>query len=597
LSPSTNFPGIFKRRWVRLAGGAVVLILLIALIVPLFINVDKYRPQIEAAIAGRTGRQATLGAIHVRLLPTATAVVDGVQLGNPKDFAAGSMLSVDEIKAGLALSALLRGDIHVTSVTLVHPKLILVQDENGQVNYSFPSETTGQGVAGGSAPGGAASGGSSVFTLEGIDEVDLENLEISLAQIPSHGAAPFVEVAATNVNATLRNLVLDPNAIHQWAADAKLGGVSVALGALAVPAVFDSGEAKLENGKLDVNFRVHAGKLADVTGSLQVPDVTHAVTSFEISTPELDADKLLAAIRATPETKPSTSAPAPARSAASGNDLLAQGKISAERVVWAPYSGEKATAAIRVYGDHMEVTPASMTLYGGTLQLTAKTDARQDPERFSATIELKGFDLGKMLAAAPGKMKGKMTGIAELNLQMSGPAGGAWQKAMTGGGNFAVRDGKLPGVNLAGSLGLLAKAAGVNETTFKSIAGDLEISNGRVTTKQTTMDASAGTVTLAGGFSILDESMNFDGKATITPSGAGAVPGEMISGLMSVATNKPVTSITVPFSLTGTLDDPKFLPGKGLPNFGTSTSNGNTPSNSAAPLKGGLQSLLKKKGQ
>jgi uncharacterized protein involved in outer membrane biogenesis len=518
-----------------------------------------------------------------------------VQLGNPKDFAAGSLLSVDEIKGGLTLGALLHGDIHLTSLTLVHPKLTLLQDENGRVNYSFPSETSANGGNAGGTTGGTSSGSSSMFTLEGIDEVGLENLEISLEQIPSRGAKPFVEVAATKVNVSLTNLVLDPNAIHQWGADAKLGGVSVELGALAVPAVFDSGEAKLANGKLEVNFQLHAGNLGQVNGSLQVPDVSNAVTSFEISTPELNADKLLAAIRATPETRRSGGT-APAASPSPGNNLLAQGKISADRVVWTPYSGEKASAEIRVYGDHMEVSPASMTLYGGSLQLTARTDARQEPERFSATINLKGFDLGKMLAMAPGGMKGKMTGIAELSLQMSGPAGGAWQKTMTGTGNFAIRDGKLPGVNLEGALGLLAKAAGVGDTSFKSIAGDLGIGDGRVTTKQTKMDASADSVELAGGFGIMDETMSFEGKATITPTGVGALPTEMISGLMSVATNKTVTSITVPFSLGGTLNDPKFRPGKGLPNFGTSTSKGNTQGNPTNAVKSGLQGLLKKKG-
>jgi len=591
MSPSENLQKTRKRRWLWITGGAVVLVLLIALIVPLFINVDKYRPQIEAAIAERTGRQATLGAIHVRLLPTIAAVVDGFQLGNPKDFAEGNLLAVDEIKGGLALGALLHGSIHVTSVTLVNAKLTLMEDENGQTNYSFPSETNAKG-----ASGGPSSGESSMFTLGEIDEVSLENAEVSLEQIPSRGAKPFAEVAATKVNVTLRNLVLDPNAIHQWSADAKLSGISVEMGALAVPAVFDSGEAKLQNGNLEVNFRVHAGNVAEVSGSLNVPDVTHAVTTIELSTSELDADKLLAAIRATPETQRSGPARAREPSSTPGNELLAQGKISVERVVWAPYSAEKASAQIRVYGDHMEVTPASMTLYGGTLQLTARTDARQEPERFSANLALKGFDLGKMLTVAPGGLKGKMTGIAELSLQMAGPTGGAWQKSMTGSGNFAIRDGKLPGVNLAGALGLLAKAAGVNETSFSSIAGDLGIGDGRVTTKQTKMDASSGTVVLAGGFSIIDETMNFDGKATITPSGAGAAPAELLTGLLSVATNKTITSITVPFSISGTLSDPKFRPGKGLPNFGTSTKNGNTQSNTGNPLTSGLQGLLKKKG-
>jgi hypothetical protein len=163
---------------------------------------------------------------------------------------------------------------------------------------------------------------------------------------------------------------------------------------------------------------------------------------------------------------------------------------------------------------------------------------------------------------------------------------------MTGGGNFSIRDGKLPGVNLAGALGVLAKAAGVTETTFKSISGDLGIGDGRVTTKQTTMDSSAGTAVLGGGFSIIDESMNFDGKANLTASGTGAIPMELISGLLGAATNKTITGITVPFSLGGTLSDPKFRPG--VPSVGTSSKDG---SNGSSPIPGDLGKLFKKKQQ
>src|ERR1700689_4052142 len=88
-------------RWAWIGGGIVVLVLLLGLIVPLFINVDKYRPRIAAAIEAQTGRQVTLGAIHARLLPSAAVTVDGFQFSNPKDFADGQLLSADQIRGGL----------------------------------------------------------------------------------------------------------------------------------------------------------------------------------------------------------------------------------------------------------------------------------------------------------------------------------------------------------------------------------------------------------------------------------------------------------------------------------------------------------------
>jgi uncharacterized protein YhdP len=573
-------------RWVWITGGLVALVLLIGLIAPLFINVDKFRPRIAAAIEAQTGRQVTLGAIHARLLPSAHIIVDGFQISNPKDFADGQLLSADQIRGGLTVLALLRGDIHVTSLKLVRPKLVLTQDELGRTNYTFPVEGGSQN-SGGAA--GTSAGGSSEFSLEAIDKISLEDMDVTLQQIPSHGAPPFVMVAAHKVSVKMGDVLLNANAIKQWSADADLSGISVEMGALAAQAVFKSGDVKLANGTLDANFRVQVGKIADVKATLHVTDVTNALPTFDISTPELDAGALLASIRKTPEIH--TGGNTPAGAAAQVTDqLLAQGKISAERVTWAPYAGGNASAEIHIYGDRMVIMPAVMFLYGGTLQLSARTDSRQDPERYSANLQLRGLDVGRMLASAPGGMKGKMTGFADFDIQMLGSSGADWQKTLTGSGNFSIRDGKFPGVNLAGALGTLAKVAGLNETSFKRIAGDLNIADGRVSTKETKMDSSSGVVELSGGVNLTDQSMSFDGKATL--GGAAAVPAEIISSLLSAASSKNISGgITVPFAIGGTLSDPKFTPGKGIPGIANTSSD----SKSKDPVQAGIQSLFKKK--
>jgi AsmA protein len=569
-------------RWAWITGGIVVLVLLVGLIAPLFINVDKYRPQIADAIQKQTGRQVTIGAIHARLLPSVAVVVDGFEISNPKDFANGQLLSVEQIRGGLTLLALLHGDIHVTSLKLVRPRLVLMQDEMGRTNYTFPSEGGTK-----NASGGAASNSSGGFAMDAIDEISLKDAEISLQQIPARGAQPFVVVAAHKINVAMENLLLDANAVKQWRANADLGGISVDVGALATPAEFKSGNVKLENGALDASFRVQAGKIADVKGNIHVADVTNAVTTFDISTPSLDADALMASMRETPETHATSSAPA-----VKSDALLASGRISADKVVWSPYTGGNASAEIHIYGDRMVVAPATVFLYGGTLQLSARTDSRQEPERFSANLQLRTLDVGRLLQSAPGGMKGKMTGFADFDMQLMGATGGAWQKNLTGSGSFSIRDGKLPGVNLAGALGALAKAAGLNETTFKRISGDLSIADGRLSTKLTSMDSSAGKVELGGSVGLSDQAMHFEGKATVTIGGA--VPGQIISSVLGAATNNAVSGITVPFTIGGTLSNPTFLPGKGIPGVGSNAA-GDSKGAKADAITTGIQSLLKKK--
>lgn len=568
------------RRWLWIVGGAIAVVLLVGFIAPMFINVDKYRPRIEAAIEAQTGRQVTLGAIHARLLPSVAVIVDGFQLSNPKDFASGELLAVDQIRGGLTLSSLLRGDIHVTSVKLVRPRLVLTQDENGHPNYTFPAQN-------GAASGGTAPGASSSFSLDLIDEISLQDMDLTLQQIPTRGAQPFAIVTAHKLNVEMGNVLLKANAVKQWRANAKLDGISVDVGALAAPMEFKSGEVNLDSGVLDANFEMEAGKIADVKGTIHVPDVTNAVPIFDISTPALDAGILLASIRQTPETHPSSPATAGSSAPAKNDDLLAQGKITAERVSWSQYVGGNASAEIHIYNDRISLMPAAMVLYGGTLQLSARTDSNQEPERFSANIQMRGLDVGRMLAAAPGGLNGKMTGFADFDLQLLGSTGGAWQKALTGIGAFSIRDGKLPGVNLAGALGALARASGLNETSFTRIAGDLNVADGRVSTKQTKMDSSAGTVELAGGVGFTDQSMSFEGKAVLMPT-------RVISGLLGAAGGKAIDGlggpgIAVPFSIGGTLSDPKFLPGKSIPG-----SDANSPGSGKDAISKGIQSLLKK---
>jgi uncharacterized protein involved in outer membrane biogenesis len=569
-------------RWAWITGGIIVLILLIGVLAPLFINVDKFRPRITAAIEAATGRQVTLGTIHARLLPSAHIIVDGFQISNPKDFVAGQLLSADQIRGGLTLTALLHGDIHVTSLKLVRPKLVLTQDELGRTNYTFPSESGATNSA------GTANASSSGFSLDQIDKISLQDMDVTLQQIPTRGAQPFVVVAAHKINVRLENVLLNANAIKQWSADADLKGITVEMGALAATAEFTSGEVKLENGVLDASFQVQTGKIADVKGTIHVADVTKAVPVFQFSAPELDAGALLAAMRKTPEVHQASPS-----GEVKSDELLASGSITAERVTWSPYAGGKATAEIQIYGDRMVVMPATMFLYGGSLQLSARTDSRQNPERYSANLQLRNLDVGRMLASAPGAMKGKMTGFADFDMQLLGSSGDDWQRTLTGNGTFSIRDGKLPGVNLAGSLGALAKAVGINETSFKRISGDLYVSGGKISTKETKMDSSAGLVELSGGVGLADEALSFEGKATL--GGAAAVPAEIISSLLSAASSKNVSGgITVPFSIGGTLSDPKFLPGKGIPGIAKVPA-GDSKNGNKDPLASGIESLLKKK--
>jgi len=587
-SKSSRFP-----LWAKILLGLFLVLLLVVLAVPYFLNVDRYRDTIADAIAKQTGRKVTVGAIHARLFPGAGVTVAELHIGNPSGFPAGDLVGADEIGVNVALAPLLHGIIHVNSVDLVRPKLILLTDAGGKNNYSFTSTDSTE-----KAP--AKSGDSpSGMSLDQIDSINLTGAEIVVGSVIRGAAAPLADTKGINI--TLHNFAVSPMRMHDWQAESNLSSVTLALSGWKDPIAFHSGKFTLTGGKLDAQFVADLATAADIKGTVNVPDFEHPQVNFEMSSSQLDIDKLIAVAGSGPSGSSGasniTSAPAkpaanaPAKSAANAttkptanapavkSELVARGHINIEKITTKPYTVGPANVEIRVYSDRAELWPISMGMYGGTLQLSSRVDRVTEPARFTANVQLRNLDVAKVLDVSP-SARGKMGGTGELDLQLLGSLSDAWKKTLSGTGKFAVRNGHLPGVNLAGAAESAMKMAGVgSDTPFTVLNGDITIADQRVASKQIHLDSSAGIVDLRGSLG-LDSTLDYQGSVTVNPAsalGTGAV-GNIVGGLIGSRVGK----ITVPFALEGTIESPKVKPGKGVPSFGApTTASGSTPS--AAP--------------
>jgi hypothetical protein len=281
------------------------------------------------------------------------------------------------------------------------------------------------------------------------------------------------------------------------------------------------------------------------------------------------------------------------------SELVARGHINIEKITTKPYMVGPANVEIRVYTDRAELWPVSIGMYGGTLQISSRVDRVTEPARFTANVQMRNLDVAKVLEVSP-SARGKMGGTGELDLQLLGALSDAWKKTLSGTGKFAVRDGHLPGVNLAGAAESVAKMAGVGgDTPFTILNGDITIGDQRVSSKQIHLDSSMGIVDLRGSLG-LDSTLDYQGSATVNPAaamGSGKV-GSIVGGLIGSRVGK----ITVPFALAGTIESPKVQPGKGVPSFGApSAASGSTPTATpAAPPTvqddvNTLKNLFKKK--
>jgi uncharacterized protein involved in outer membrane biogenesis len=579
-APKTGFP-----LWAKVILSLVVVLVLIAAALPYFLNVDRYRDTISEAIGKQTGRKVTLGQLRARIFPGVGLTVGGLHIGNPAGFPEGDVVSADEIDVNVALGPLMNRVVHVNSVNLVHPKVSLLTDAGGKDNYTFTS----------SAPASAApAASSSSVSLDQIDAISLTNAEVLVGTVSRGAIVPSVNTRGINI--TLHNFAITPMRVHDWQAESQLTGVTLAMEGFSEPVVFQSGKVTLGGGKMDAQFVADLVKASDVKGTLSVADIEHPQVNFELSASQLDIDKLIAVAGgnspapAAPAAKapaaksaPAGAAAAPPKTAAPAaghGELMAQGHINVEKITTKPYTVGPANIEMRIYTDRAELFPISIGMYGGTLQISSRVDRSSDPPRFTANVQMRNLDVAKVLDVTPAA-RGKMGGTGELDAQLLGSLSDAWKKTLSGSGKFAVRNGHLPGVNLAGAAQSLAKMSGVgSDTPFSVLEGDFTIADQQVTSKLIHLDSQVGVVDLKGALG-LDSTLNYQGSAVVDPAAAlgSGTAGKLVGGLIGSRVGK----ITVPFALGGTIDSPKVSPGKGIPGFGAPTSaSGSSPSSAPA---------------
>ncbi|HEU5335573.1 MAG TPA: AsmA family protein [Terriglobales bacterium] len=158
--------------------GVVVGILLIA---PVFINVNQYRPQIQAELQQKLGRKVTLGDMHLRLLTPRVRVDDVVVSEDPRFATGHPFAQAQELDVAIALFPLISRKIEVKSLTLQHPDVELVRDAQGVWNFSTigkPASAAGQPSAP-PQPAPAPAGKPS----QNAGPIELKNLHINDGQV------------------------------------------------------------------------------------------------------------------------------------------------------------------------------------------------------------------------------------------------------------------------------------------------------------------------------------------------------------------------------------------------------------------------------
>lgn len=124
-------------KWLLIVGGSLVVLLIAALLlIPLFVDVEKYKPEIEKQVASAVGRPfAIKGPLKLSLFPWAGVAFSDLRLGSPPGYAEKDFLSVKSFDVRMKLLPLLSRDIQVQRFVIDGPKIVLEKNKAGRGNW------------------------------------------------------------------------------------------------------------------------------------------------------------------------------------------------------------------------------------------------------------------------------------------------------------------------------------------------------------------------------------------------------------------------------------------------------------------------------
>lgn len=123
---------------------AILLIVLLAVLVPPFVNVNRYRKRVAEAISRSLGRDVTVSRIALKLLPRPGIVLSNFVVAEDPSYGAEPMLRADSVTAFLRLTSLWRGRLEIGTLDLDSPSLNLVRRSDGHWNLEELVERASQ---------------------------------------------------------------------------------------------------------------------------------------------------------------------------------------------------------------------------------------------------------------------------------------------------------------------------------------------------------------------------------------------------------------------------------------------------------------------
>ena len=546
----------YRSKLFLIAAGALALLLAALLIAPYLFNLDRYRPLIITQLEQATGRKIEIESLRLHFLPSIQVVVSNLRVKNPPGFPEGDTAVVSSVEIGVALGALLRREIEVTSVSVSGVELNMLTNEAGQDNYDSLLQLKRTSAE--KKPGAAS------VSLARIGRVSVSGVQVSSGTFLRRDRRihPSWSVTGANLKASGFDFS-DPAWMSKAEATVDLSSIEISTPALKEPLQFTSGTVRARNNAAEGDFALALGPLRG-SGSVKVADITRfSAAEFALNLTKVDLAELGGLASGKPSGGP--------RPAAAGVALLARGTVKVDKVIAAPLTANNLDAKVRLYSNRLEVDPFTLSLYSGRARGSVGVDLASAAMSTRLAARLEGVNVGQLVAEAAPKNKNKITGTLEADARLGTALAGDPLAALGGEGTFAVRNGTVPGLNLGGALVEMAKlmqmSVPAGDTKFSYFGGDFRIANQRVHSQNLNLQSDALDASLRGSLGF-DQTLSYSGTGMVKGQGTAQTQqpqsSDPIGGLRRVfgrvaQTAMQISGMRVPFAVSGTVENPKFV--------------------------------------
>jgi AsmA protein len=131
-------------KWGAIIVGCLAVVIIAALmIIPMFFDLQEYKPVIENKVAEATGRPFSVGDdLKLSLFPWAGVSLSELKLGNTGGFSEKEFVTVKSFEVRVKLIPLISKEIEIKRFVMDEPRIVLVKNKNGRGNWEQPGKKT-----------------------------------------------------------------------------------------------------------------------------------------------------------------------------------------------------------------------------------------------------------------------------------------------------------------------------------------------------------------------------------------------------------------------------------------------------------------------